>query len=110
MFNVVLFQLETAPPPEEFYKKYIKPSRAAIFRNALINTEAFTIWTDEYLKKHYGDLEVRLEGKKEMASKNLSPVELNNCNNRCATVQHRASCAQKFLILSERLSVLNFKI
>ena len=62
---LLLLQPKTAPTPPEFYEKYVKPSKAAIFRNAMKNTPAFKLWTDRYLKENYGELEVRLEGKKE---------------------------------------------
>ena len=65
MLDFYFFQPETAPNPQKFYEDYVKPSRAAIFRNAMTETPAFKLWTDDYLKEHYGDLEVRLEGKKE---------------------------------------------
>ena len=48
-----------------FYEKYVKFSRGAIFRNAMVESKAFKIWTDEYLKSNFGNLEVRIEGKKE---------------------------------------------
>lgn len=60
-----MIQLETAPKPKQFYENFVKPGRAAIFRKAMLDTKAFKLWTDDYLKNNYGDLEVRLEGKKE---------------------------------------------
>jgi hypothetical protein len=53
------------PSPEEFWNKYVKPSRPLILRGAAKYSKAFTEWTDEYLSSKYGDLELRLEGKKE---------------------------------------------
>nr|CAB3262295.1 uncharacterized protein LOC100179341 [Phallusia mammillata] len=62
------FTPENAPNPEAFFQNYLKPSRAAVFRNAVTNAEAYSGWSDEYIAKHFGDLEVRLEGKKEKGS------------------------------------------
>ena len=53
------------PTPEEFWKKYVKPSKPAVFRGATKGWGGFTKWTDEYLVKNYGDSELRLEGRKE---------------------------------------------
>lgn len=57
------FTEEKAPNPMEFYENYVKPSKAAIFRQAMIKSDAFNLWTDEYVREKYGDLEVRLESK-----------------------------------------------
>ncbi|XP_031564516.1 uncharacterized protein LOC116299931 [Actinia tenebrosa] len=56
------------PSPEEFWNRYVKPSRPLILRGAAKYSRAFTEWTDEFLSTKYGDLEVRLEGKKEKSS------------------------------------------
>ena len=53
------------PTPDEFWKKYVKPSMPAVFRGAAKGWGGFTKWTDEYLVKNYGDMELRLEGRKE---------------------------------------------
>nr|CAB3261491.1 uncharacterized protein LOC100177002 [Phallusia mammillata] len=59
------FTIDTAPHPAQFYEEYVKPSKAAIFRGVMLDTKAYKLWTDEYIKENYGNLEVRLEGKKE---------------------------------------------
>lgn len=61
---------ETAewPSPQDFWNKYVKPSRPLILRGGAKYSRAFSEWTDEYLSTKYGDLEVRLEGKKEKSS------------------------------------------
>ncbi|XP_076807053.1 uncharacterized protein LOC143450411 [Clavelina lepadiformis] len=59
------FTLDTAPIPQQFYEEYVKPSRAAIFRNVLKDAKGFKVWSDEYIRENYGEMEVRLEGKKE---------------------------------------------
>ena len=53
------------PHPHEFWEKYVKGSRAVVFREAAKRSPAFTKWTEEYLKETYPDLEVRLETKRE---------------------------------------------
>ncbi|XP_065059322.1 uncharacterized protein LOC135686878 [Rhopilema esculentum] len=53
------------PTPEEFWKKFVKPSKPAVFRGATKSWGGYTKWTDEYLIKNYGDFELRLEGRKE---------------------------------------------
>ena len=55
--------------PEEFAEKYVLPRKPIIFRNVAKSWPAYKLWTDEYLKEHYGDMEMRLEGKKEKGSK-----------------------------------------
>ncbi|CAM1311269.1 Uncharacterised protein at_DN0820 [Pycnogonum litorale] len=54
------------PHPEEFYEKYVKASRPVIFKQMATVIPAYNLWTDEYLSKNYGDMEVVAEtGKKE---------------------------------------------
>ena len=65
IFLLLVFQISTAPPPEEFYKDFVRPSKAAIFRNVLSDTKAFKLWDADYIVDNYGEMEVRLEGKKE---------------------------------------------
>ena len=57
--------LETVPHPQDFWNDYVSIRKPVVFRGAAKNFPAFTLWTDEYLKKNYGDLEVKLEAKKE---------------------------------------------
>nr|XP_004226487.1 lysine-specific demethylase 8-like [Ciona intestinalis] len=54
------FTLENAPKPAEFYEKYFKRVKPAIFRGGLVNTDVFKHWTNDYLKEHYGELEMRV--------------------------------------------------
>ena len=61
--------LEEIPSPQEFWTKYVLPSKAVVLRGAAKHGKAFTLWTDEYVKEKFADLEVRLEGKKEKSSK-----------------------------------------
>ncbi|KAM7443457.1 hypothetical protein ABFA07_007773 [Porites harrisoni] len=61
--------LEEMPSPQDFWRKYVLPSRAVVLRGAAKHAKAFTKWTDKYIKEKYADLEIRLEGKKEKSSK-----------------------------------------
>lgn len=61
--------LQEMPSPQEFWTKYVRPSKAVVLRGAAKHGRAFTEWTDKYLKGKFADLEVRLEGKKEKSSK-----------------------------------------
>lgn len=51
--------------PEDFANKYVTPRKPIVFRNVVKNWPAYKTWTDEYLTEQYGDLELRLEAKKE---------------------------------------------
>ena len=65
----IVDELDYMPSAEEFWRKYVKPSRAAVLRGAAKHAKAFTHWTEEYLKEHFGDLEVRVEAKGEKSGK-----------------------------------------
>ena len=49
----------------DFAHKYILPRKPIVFRNIAKQWPAFKLWTDAYLSEKYGDMEVRLEAKKE---------------------------------------------
>jgi hypothetical protein len=57
------------PSPLEFWNKYVKISRPVVLRGAAKYSKAYQLWTDEYLKEKYGDLEVRLESKGEKSGR-----------------------------------------
>ena len=57
--------LESVPHPRVFWNDYASVGKPVIFKGAAKNFPAFTLWTDKYLKDNYGDLEVKLEAKKE---------------------------------------------
>ena len=59
------FYVDNLPTPEEFWRKYVKPSKPVVFRGAAKKSPGTWLWTDEYLLKNYGHLEFRLEAKKE---------------------------------------------
>jgi hypothetical protein len=63
--NTLFDDLQEIPSVKEFWEKYVKPSRAVVLRGAAKHSAAFAKWTDEYLEKNYGDLEVRMERKNE---------------------------------------------
>ena len=67
--SLIVDELENVPSAKEFWTKYVKHSRAAVLRGAAKHSLAFTHWTEEYLKRHFGDLEVRVEGKGEKSGK-----------------------------------------
>lgn len=50
---------------EYFYDKYVATRTPVILRGLAKTFPAYTLWTDDYIKEHYGDLEVRLEAKTE---------------------------------------------
>lgn len=51
--------------PQEFADKYIIPRKPLVFRDVTKTWPAFKLWTDEYLVEKYGEMELRIEGKKE---------------------------------------------
>lgn len=63
--NTLIDVLDEIPSSKDFWEKYVKTSKAVVLRGAAKHSPAFTKWTDEYLKENFGDLEVRLERKKE---------------------------------------------
>jgi len=63
--------LNTIPSPQHFWEQYASQRKPVVFRGVAKNFPAFSLWTDSYLKEHYGELEVKLEAKKE---KDKTPV------------------------------------
>ena len=57
--------LDNIPSPREFWAKYASVRRPVVFRGAGKKFPAFKLWTDEYMKENFGDMVVKLEGKKE---------------------------------------------
>ena len=58
-------QVDEIPSPQDFYEKYVKPSRPLVFRGAAKKFPAFTKWTDDYLSEKYPKVELRMEGRRE---------------------------------------------
>ena len=57
--------LNEIPSPMEFWDKFASKRRPVVFRGAGKSFPAFRLWTDGYLKDKFGDMVVKLEGKKE---------------------------------------------
>ena len=55
--------------PEAFWEKYASKRKPVVFRGAANNSAAAHLWTDEYLIRKFGRLEVKLEGKREKLGK-----------------------------------------
>lgn len=55
--------------PEVFWEQYASRRKPVVFRGAANQWEAMRLWTDEYLSEHFGQLEVKLEGKREKFGK-----------------------------------------
>ncbi|XP_070561109.1 uncharacterized protein [Ptychodera flava] len=72
--DVHIDDTDTPPDPRTFWEKYVKPGKPLIVRGAIKHSPAFHLWTREYLKENYGDLEVRLEGKIEKDYGSMIPV------------------------------------
>ena len=60
-----LEETEDIPDAKTFFEDYVLKMRPIVFRNAAKKFRAFSEWTEDYLVKNYGDLEVRLENKLE---------------------------------------------
>ena len=53
------------PSPQQFWDQYASIRKPVVFRGAAKHFPAFQLWTDEYLTENYGNLEVKLEAKRE---------------------------------------------
>lgn len=51
--------------PEIFWQDHVSKAIPLVFRQAISDSPAISKWTDEYLKKKFGDLDVLIELKKE---------------------------------------------
>jgi hypothetical protein len=51
--------------PKEFWDNHVSTNNPAVFRQAIAKSSAISTWVDEYLKDHFGDLDVLIELKKE---------------------------------------------
>ncbi|XP_014661936.1 PREDICTED: jmjC domain-containing protein 7-like isoform X2 [Priapulus caudatus] len=69
--------VDNVPSPPEFYQRYVRPSKPVVLKGAARSLPAFQLWTDEYLRKANGALEVEVEeGKKEDRSLNVYVMTL----------------------------------
>ena len=53
------------PSPQQFWNQYASIRKPVVFCGAAKHFPAFQLWTDEYLTENYGNLEVKLEAKRE---------------------------------------------
>ncbi|RNA10012.1 domain-containing 5 [Brachionus plicatilis] len=51
--------------PETFWNKYIEKSRPVVLRGLVLGSEASEQWTDSYLDKKYGHLDIKLAERKQ---------------------------------------------
>lgn len=56
--------LNYLPDPTEFWNEYIVKGKPVIFRNIAKSLNIFNLWTDYYLRLHYGHIEVTVEMQK----------------------------------------------
>ena len=54
--------------PEKFWEDHVSKFKPLVFRQAVSESPAISKWTDDYLKKTYGDLDVLIELKRENRS------------------------------------------
>ncbi|XP_023235211.1 jmjC domain-containing protein 7-like isoform X1 [Centruroides sculpturatus] len=52
------------PHPNEFWNEYVANGKPVIFHNIAKSFNAFGLWTDDYLRLHYGHMEVTVERQK----------------------------------------------
>ena len=64
-------ELHEIPAPLLFWEKYASTGTPVVFKGAAKGFPAFKLWTDDFLMSNFGDLEVKLESKKE---KDETPV------------------------------------
>lgn len=64
-------QLSKIPSPPVFWQKFASVRKPVVFKGAAKNFPAFKLWTDEFLIDNFGNLEVKLESKKE---KDKTPI------------------------------------
>ena len=63
--------------PKVFWEKYVSMHKPMVFRQAAANSLALQKWSDEYLDKEYGDLDVLLEVKRENRSTRPKRVNIS---------------------------------
>ena len=54
--------------PKDFAEKYVMKRKPIVLRGVAKEWPAFNLWTDEYLSEKYGNMEMRIEGKREKQS------------------------------------------
>ena len=63
---------------EEFWQNHVKPHIPLVYRQAIKKSPALKSWTDEYLTKYFGDLDVLVELKKENRSTSSGRMRLKD--------------------------------
>ncbi|CAB4003102.1 Lysine-specific demethylase 8 [Paramuricea clavata] len=58
-------ELHEIPTPSIFWENYASAGTPVVFKGAAKRFPAFKLWTDEFLTENFGNLEVKLESKKE---------------------------------------------
>jgi len=59
-------EIDGFPSPEDFYDKYILPSKPVLMRGAAKDLKAYSLWTDQHMSSRFGKEWVEVEeGKKE---------------------------------------------
>eukprot|EP00933_Yihiella_yeosuensis_P079617 TRINITY_DN9276_c0_g2_i1.p1 TRINITY_DN9276_c0_g2~~TRINITY_DN9276_c0_g2_i1.p1 ORF type:complete len:359 (-),score=59.44 TRINITY_DN9276_c0_g2_i1:54-1130(-) len=57
-------ELNYRPSWDEFYTNYVRKNRPVVLRGAMKDQPAYKLWTDEYLKEHFGRTTIFVETKK----------------------------------------------
>ena len=65
-------------PAEEFWLKHVKPHTPLVYRQAINKSPALKSWSDEYLSKKYGNLDVLVELKKENRTSSSGRMQLKD--------------------------------
>ncbi|KAK3749278.1 hypothetical protein QZH41_016044 [Actinostola sp. cb2023] len=81
-----VLEYNTVLHPVEFWNQHVSQNKPAVFRQAIAKSSAILKWNDDYLKEHYGDLDVLIELKKEnrsfAARRTTLQTFINNYNDR----------------------------
>ena len=77
------------PSPQQFWNQYASIRKPVVFRGAAKHFPAFQLWTDEYLTENYGNLEVKLEAKREKEEVPVGARGLGRNTGQLAYVQTR---------------------
>jgi len=67
--SIFTTELNYVPQPDQFYNDFVIKRKPVVFRGAAINSHAYQAWTPQYIKKHFGDIVVRMEAKDEADSR-----------------------------------------
>ena len=100
------------PSPQQFWDHHASIRKPVVFRGAAKHFPAFQLWTDEYLTENYGNLEVKLEAKREkeevpVGARGLGRDTIRSC---LETYQKKDTYTVSQLpdLLSREVKVLSF--